>query len=75
MFTLFFTGEKVTDFNTAKTSDLVAFGNFFRSMLEKGIYLAPSQYESLFVSTAITKEQATQVIEAAKASLAEVFQK
>ena len=75
MFTLFFTGEKVTDFNTAKTSDLVAFGNFFRSMLEKGVYLAPSQYESLFVSTAITKEQAVQVVEAAKASLAEVFQK
>jgi glutamate-1-semialdehyde 2,1-aminomutase len=75
MFTLFFTKEKVTDFNTAKTSDLVAFGNFFRSMLEKGIYLAPSQYESLFVSTAITKEQAMQVIEGAKASLAEVFQK
>lgn len=75
MFTLFFTGEKVINFNTAKTSDLVAFGNFFRSMLEKGIYLAPSQYESLFVSTAITKEQATDVIESAKASLAEVFQK
>ncbi|MBC7486197.1 MAG: glutamate-1-semialdehyde 2,1-aminomutase [Cytophagaceae bacterium] len=75
MFTLFFTKEKVTDFNTAKTSDLVAFGTFFRSMLEKGIYLAPSQYESLFVSTAITKEQATQVVEAAKTSLVEVFEK
>ncbi|MDB5257865.1 MAG: hemL, partial [Chitinophagaceae bacterium] len=62
MFTLFFTGENVTDFSTAKTSDLILFGQFFRSMLEKGIYLAPSQYESLFVSTAITKEQATQVI-------------
>lgn len=74
MFTLFFTAEKVTDFNTAKTSNLVAFGNFFRSMLEKGIYLAPSQYESLFVSAAITKEQATQVVESAKVSLAEVFQ-
>jgi len=75
MFTLFFTKENVIDFNTAKTSDLLKFGQFFRSMLEKGVYLAPSQYESLFVSTAITQAQATQVIEAAKKSLAEVFQK
>ncbi len=74
MWTLFFTGEKVIDFDTAKTSDLVKFGQFFRSMLEKGIYLAPSQYESLFVSTAITNDHAAQVIEAAKESLAEVFQ-
>ncbi len=75
MWTLFFTDKTVIDFNTAKTSDLIKFGQFFRSMLEKGVYLAPSQYESLFVSTAITQEQATQVIEAAKNSLAEVFQK
>ena len=75
MWTLFFTGEKVVDFNTAKTSDLVKFGQFFRNMLEKGVYLAPSQYESLFVSSAITQEQAGQVIDAAKESLNEVFQK
>jgi glutamate-1-semialdehyde 2,1-aminomutase len=75
MWTLFFTKEKVINFTTAKTSDLVLFGQFFRSMLERGVYLAPSQYESLFVSTAITKDQATQVVEAAKASLADVFQK
>ena len=75
MWTLFFTGEKVVDFNTAKTSDLVKFGQFFRNMLEKGVYLAPSQYESLFVSSAITQEQAGQVIDAAKESLNEVFKK
>jgi len=75
MWTLFFTEQAVIDFTTAKTSDLVKFGQFFRSMLEKGVYLAPSQYESLFVSTAITQEQAAQVVEAAKESLKEVFQK
>ncbi|MDF2455903.1 MAG: glutamate-semialdehyde aminotransferase [Cytophagaceae bacterium] len=75
MWTLFFTDQPVIDFNTAKTSDLAKFGQFFRSMLERGVYLAPSQYESLFVSAAITQEQAAQVVQAAKASLEEVFQK
>jgi glutamate-1-semialdehyde 2,1-aminomutase len=75
MWTLFFTHEKVVDFSTAKKSDLNTFGHFFRSMLEKGIYLAPSQYESLFVSTAITPEIASSVLEAAKSSLSEIFNK
>lgn len=53
MFTLFFTDKKVVDFNTAKTSDTVLFGKYFQSMLKQGIYLAPSQYEAMFVSAAI----------------------
>lgn len=53
MFTLFFTDKKVIDFNTAKTSDTVLFGKYFQSMLQQGIYLAPSQYEAMFVSAAI----------------------
>jgi glutamate-1-semialdehyde 2,1-aminomutase len=73
MWTLFFTGEPVIDLDTAKKSDLNRFGIFFRSMLDKGIYLAPSQYESLFVSTAITEGMAKQVVEAAKEALTEVF--
>ncbi len=73
MWTLFFTDQKVIDFTTAKTTNTVLFGQFFRSMLDKGIYIAPSQYESLFVSTAITEAMSKQVIEAATTSLTEMF--
>jgi len=56
MFTIFFTDQPVTDFDSAKSSDTALFGRYFNEMLQRGIYLAPSQYESLFVSTAITPE-------------------
>jgi glutamate-1-semialdehyde 2,1-aminomutase len=56
MFTYFFTDKPIRNFEDAKTSDTVKFGAYFRKMLEGGIYLAPSQYESLFVSTALTDE-------------------
>ena len=56
MFSLFFTDQKVVDFETAKTSNTEAFGRYFLNMLERGVYLAPSQFESLFVSTAITDD-------------------
>ena len=69
MFTLFFTENKVTDFDTAKTSDTVLFGKYFNAMLQNGIYLAPSQYESLFISTAIRGNQVQQIIEANKIAL------
>jgi glutamate-1-semialdehyde 2,1-aminomutase len=52
MFTLFFTGKKVADFDSAKTSDAVVFSAYFNHMLENGIYLPPSQYEACFVSNA-----------------------
>ncbi|MCC7308676.1 MAG: glutamate-1-semialdehyde 2,1-aminomutase [Acidobacteria bacterium] len=50
MFTLFFTESAVTDFDSAKTADTSMFASFFRSMLANGIYLPPSQFESVFVS-------------------------
>ncbi len=53
MYTLFFTGQTVTNFETAKTADTKMFATYFQSMLSQGIYLAPSQFESLFVSLAI----------------------
>jgi glutamate-1-semialdehyde 2,1-aminomutase len=53
MFTLFFTDSLVTDYGTATTSDTAAFGRYFNLMLQQGIYMAPSQYEAMFVSTAI----------------------
>ncbi|MDN5203170.1 glutamate-1-semialdehyde 2,1-aminomutase [Fulvivirgaceae bacterium BMA10] len=64
MFSLFFTEKEVIDFDTAKTSDTKKFGEYFRRMLNQGVYLAPSQFETLFISTAITKELAEAIIQA-----------
>jgi glutamate-1-semialdehyde 2,1-aminomutase len=52
MMGLFFTEERVFDFASAQKSDLEMFARYFRGMLERGIYLAPSQYEALFISSA-----------------------
>jgi glutamate-1-semialdehyde 2,1-aminomutase len=54
MFSLFFTGKAVTNFDSAKTSDTQKFGTFFNNMLQRGVYFPPSQYESLFISTALS---------------------
>jgi glutamate-1-semialdehyde 2,1-aminomutase len=64
MFSIFFTQQPVTDFDSAKTSDTALFGRYFNSMLQRGIYLAPSQYEALFVSTAVTDDLVEQYIQA-----------
>ncbi|MEM9896759.1 MAG: glutamate-1-semialdehyde 2,1-aminomutase [Bacteroidota bacterium] len=64
MISLFFTEHEVTDFETAKSCDLDLFGRYFRSMLEDGIYLAPSQFESLFLSIEIQKEERQKIISA-----------
>ncbi|MBB6610445.1 glutamate-1-semialdehyde 2,1-aminomutase [Pontibacter sp. Tf4] len=64
MFTVFFTDKPVTDFESAKTSDTALFGRYFNEMLQRGIYLAPSQYEALFVSTAITPEMVNEYVQA-----------
>jgi glutamate-1-semialdehyde 2,1-aminomutase len=73
MFTLFFTNETVVDFNTAKTSDTVLFGKYFQAMLKRGIYLAPSQYEALFISAAIDQQIADRIITASEESLEEIL--
>ncbi len=52
MFGMFFTDQPVINWSTAKRSDTQAFGRFFQSMLENGVYLAPSQFEAGFLSTA-----------------------
>jgi glutamate-1-semialdehyde 2,1-aminomutase len=66
MFTWFFTGEPVTDFRTAATSDTAAFGRFHRAMLEAGVWLPPSQYEAAFVSTAHGAAEVAMTLEAAR---------
>ncbi len=64
MYSLFFTDTPVIDFETAKTSDTAKFGKYFHGMLDKGIYLAPSQYEALFLSTALSQENIEEVLAA-----------
>ena len=75
MFTMFFTNTAVDDFETAKKSDLAFFASYFQAMLSRGIYLAPSQFESLFISTSITTELADQIIFAHEASMKEIHSK
>ena len=70
MLGMFFTDQAVTDFNTAKRSDLDMFGRYYRLMLDAGIYLAPSQFEACFVSLAHVEAAIDQTIQAADASLA-----
>jgi len=69
MFTLFFTDQKVVDFETAMTSDTKRFAQYFQSMLQEGIYMAPSQFEAMFVSSAVTSEITDQVLQASRKAL------
>jgi glutamate-1-semialdehyde 2,1-aminomutase len=66
MMGLFFTGMEVKNFDDAKTSDLEMFSRYYKGMLGKGIYLAPSQFEALFISAAHTKDHLDQTISAAE---------
>jgi glutamate-1-semialdehyde 2,1-aminomutase len=64
MFTLFFTSKTVTDYDSAITSDTEKFSKYFNAMLEHGIYLPPSQFETVFVSTAHTEKIIEKTIKA-----------
>ena len=64
--TLFFTVEPVKNYGDAKRSDAKRYARFFREMLDRGIFLAPSQFEAAFVSAAHTSADITRTIEAAR---------
>jgi glutamate-1-semialdehyde 2,1-aminomutase len=66
MFTLFFAEGPVTDYESAKRSDTKRFAEYFRFMLERGIYLAPSQFEAAFVSAAHTGEDIARTVAASR---------
>jgi glutamate-1-semialdehyde 2,1-aminomutase len=66
MMGLFFTDQPVKSFEDAKTSDLNRFSLYYRKMLENGIYIAPSQFEALFVSLAHKDDQIDATVEAAE---------
>lgn len=65
----FFTKGPVVDFASAKQSNTQAYAKFFHRMLEKGVYLAPSQFETAFLSTAHTASDIAHTIKGARAAL------
>jgi glutamate-1-semialdehyde 2,1-aminomutase len=72
LLTLFFTGEDVSDLESVKACDMEAHAAFCRSMLDRGVYLPPSQYEAWFPSLAHGEEQLELTLEAAARSFAEL---
>jgi glutamate-1-semialdehyde 2,1-aminomutase len=72
MFTLFFTDKAVNDFDGAKTSDTARFAKYFQSMLAQGIYLAPSQYEAMFISNAVDESIVEKILSAHRTAIAEI---
>lgn len=72
MCSFFFTNEPIVDFESAKKSDTALFGKYFQAMLRRGVYLAPSQFESLFLSIALSNELIDQVLIAHEESLKEI---
>ncbi len=71
MLTLFFTADPVFDWDSAAKADRDAFARFHRGMLDRGIYLPPSQFESWFVSLAHSEADIDRTLAAARATLAE----
>ncbi|HXX23021.1 MAG TPA: glutamate-1-semialdehyde 2,1-aminomutase [Terriglobia bacterium] len=72
MFTGFFSSDPVTDYASAKRSDTGRFARFFRSVLERGVYFPPSQFEAAFVSTAHTDADVAATLEAAANAFEEI---
>ncbi len=63
----FFTDKEVVDYDTAATSDTAAYAQYFGYMLDNGIYIAPSQFEAMFVSDAHNEEDIQKTVEVIKA--------
>jgi glutamate-1-semialdehyde 2,1-aminomutase len=66
MFTFFFTPDPVTDWESAKRADTGRFRQFFHWMLDRGIYLAPSQFEAGFLSAAHTEQDIVRTVACAR---------
>ncbi|WP_156291205.1 glutamate-1-semialdehyde 2,1-aminomutase [Oceanobacillus salinisoli] len=72
MLGVFFTEEEVINFETAKTSNLDYFAQYFRAMVEEGVFLPPSQFEGLFLSTAHTDEDIEKTIHAVRKAFSRI---
>jgi glutamate-1-semialdehyde 2,1-aminomutase len=70
MWTWFFTPGPVMNYEQAAKSDTAAFGRFHRAMLERGVWLPPSQFEAAFMSTAHTDADIEHTIDAARSAFA-----
>ena len=73
MIGFFFTAEPVVDLASAKTSNTALYAQFFHAMLDRGVYLAPSQFEAGFISTAHGNGDIDATIAAADEALASIY--
>jgi glutamate-1-semialdehyde 2,1-aminomutase len=71
MFTWFFQADPVRDWESASKSNTEAFAKFFRGMLDRAVYLPPSQYEAAFLGATHSEEDVRKTIDAAKATFAD----
>jgi glutamate-1-semialdehyde 2,1-aminomutase len=69
---LFFRADPVRDYDDAKTADHRAYARFFHAMLERGVFLAPSGYEAMFVSLAHTEADLARTVDLAADAAREV---
>lgn len=72
MMTAFFTAAPVTDYASAKRADTQRYARFFHAMLNRGVYLAPSQFEAAFVSTVHGAAEVDATVQAARGALSEI---
>lgn len=75
MISVFFTREEVVDFNSANTTDQALFKAFFHEMLQRGVYLPPSPFESWFLANSVTQDMLDQTIAAAGKSIETALEK
>ncbi len=73
MYTLFFTDRPVHNFEDARSCNMALYGKYFHAMLDRGVYLGASQYESMFLSIALEDSHLDTIIKANEESLAEVM--
>lgn len=73
MMCMFFTEQEVTDYASAVSSDTALYGKFYHGLLRRGVYMAPAQYEALFVSTSHTYEDLDKTIVAHYEALEEAL--
>ena len=74
MMTMFFTNnKKVENYNDAITCDLKKYAKYFKSMLDQGIYLPPSQFECMFISSVYSENDIKKIIQSNKKSLASIL--
>jgi glutamate-1-semialdehyde 2,1-aminomutase len=72
MLTAFFTNGPVTNYASAKQADTQMFAHFFHALLERGVYLPPSQFEALFISLAHSQGEIEQTVQRAADALRQI---